>query len=247
MSVNVIDTIKPKNGGSFPVVEAVDVAVTGSQRLPAALDAKANASDVAALGTALAGKANQSDIVDLRTSIASKAAQSSLDATNVVVASKAAQSSLDALSVIVDRKADKRDYDNIFAAIDTKADKTYVDTSISGVEAEITEGDTALQNQINQIEISASAEAVVAPEVAAARVDADGVSHDTLKARCDSDAEKVAALQSDMSQLSFAVHEWEQGVYWKSLYLLHSLAVNLKLLLMGIPWWPVGWTSPLYC
>ena len=44
-----------------------------------------------------------------------------------------------------------------------------------------------------------------------------------------------------------AVHEWEQGVYWKSLYLLHSLAVNLKLLLMGIPWWPVGWTSPLYC
>lgn len=42
-----------------------------------------------------------------------------------------------------------------------------------------------LQGQIDQIEISAGAEAVVAPEVAAARVDALGTSFQTLKARID--------------------------------------------------------------
>ena len=42
MHVPVIDTIKPKNGSNFPVVEAVDVAVTSEQRLPDALDAKAD-------------------------------------------------------------------------------------------------------------------------------------------------------------------------------------------------------------
>lgn len=94
MSVKIIDTLKPKNNGSFPIVEAVDVSVSENQRLPEALESKA---DVSAVATATAN----------------------------------------------------------------------------------------LQGQINQIEISASAEAVVAPEVAAARVDAEGVEHATLKARMD--------------------------------------------------------------
>lgn len=46
MAVEVIDKIKPKNGGSFPVVEAVDVEVSEGLRLPEALDAKANTADV---------------------------------------------------------------------------------------------------------------------------------------------------------------------------------------------------------
>jgi hypothetical protein len=44
MSVNIIDTIKPKNNGSFPIVEAVDVEVSEGLRLPEALAAKANTS-----------------------------------------------------------------------------------------------------------------------------------------------------------------------------------------------------------
>lgn len=44
-----------------------------------------------------------------------------------------------------------------------------------------------LQGQINQIVISSSAEAVVAPEVAAARVDFDGTEYETLKGRLDAD------------------------------------------------------------
>lgn len=201
MSVNVIDTIKPKNGGSFPVVEAVDVAVSGTTKLPEALAAKANVSDIAnintqlagkantsdlaALSTAIAGKADNSDISELRTEIALKAAQSSLDATNVVVASKAAQSSLDALSVVVSGKADKADYTAIYDELDTKASFNDLNNAVTGVEREMEQADANLQNQIDQIEISASAESVVAPEVAAARVDAEGTSHDTLKARID--------------------------------------------------------------
>ena len=42
MPVYVIDTIKPKNDGSFPVVEAADVALNGAVRLPEAIEAKAD-------------------------------------------------------------------------------------------------------------------------------------------------------------------------------------------------------------
>ena len=44
MAVEVIDKIKPKNGGSFPIVEAVDVEVSDGLRLPEALAAKADTS-----------------------------------------------------------------------------------------------------------------------------------------------------------------------------------------------------------
>ena len=49
-----------------------------------------------------------------------------------------------------------------------------------------------LQAQIDQIEISASAEAVVAPEVAAARVSSSGVEYSTLKKRLDYNEEDVS-------------------------------------------------------
>lgn len=49
MAVEVIDKIKPKNGGSFPIVEAVDVEVSDGMRLPTALTAKADASAIDAI------------------------------------------------------------------------------------------------------------------------------------------------------------------------------------------------------
>lgn len=51
-----------------------------------------------------------------------------------------------------------------------------------------------LQGQINQIVISASAESVVAPEVAAARVGADSTSYQTLKARLDAENSKSSLI-----------------------------------------------------
>lgn len=114
MSVKIIDTLKPKNNGSFPIVEAVDVAVNSEMRLPEALEAKADASALAE--------------------------------TNATVESATAN----------------------------------------------------LQGQIDQIEISATSEAVVAPEVAAARVSEDGTSYTTLKERLDS---KDSEFQSNFDDL----------------------------------------------
>jgi endoglucanase len=128
MSVKIIDTLKPKNNGSFPIVEAVDVSVSESLRLPEALEAKANAT--------------------------------ALDATN--------------------------------AALAEKADASDVATTTA-----------ELQGEIDQIVISASAEAVVAPEVAAARVDEAGASHDTLKARIDFE---ISDVKSDIGIINSEIY-----------------------------------------
>lgn len=78
----------------------------------------------------------------------------------------------------------KADLSTVNFALNQKAEKTTVDS---------------LQGQINQIVISSSAESVVAPEVAAARVSEDGTEYSTLKERLDSKdastADKIA--QSD--------------------------------------------------
>lgn len=112
MPVNVIDTLKPKNGGSYPIVEAIDVFVEDYENLADAISHFATDVMIEAINTVLSGKANTADV-------------------NTAVAN--------------------------------------------------------LQGQINQIVISASSEAVVAPEVAAARVGANGTEYSTLKARLDAE------------------------------------------------------------
>lgn len=62
MAVDVIDRIKPKNGGSFPIVEAVDVEVSEGVRLPEALAAKAST-------VALDNKADKTTTDDLQQQI----------------------------------------------------------------------------------------------------------------------------------------------------------------------------------
>ena len=136
MPVYVIDTLKPKNGLDFPVVEAVDVAVEGYSSLADAVTHFATDTAIAAIN----------------------------------------------------------------AALDTKADKTTTDS---------------LQAQIDQIVISASAESVVAPEVAAARVGADGTSYNTLKARLDGE---IVPVQESLNAFAFVLTKanveqgaWENG------------------------------------
>ena len=127
MPVYVIDTLKPKNGLDFPVVEAIDVFVENYENLADAISHFATDAMIAAINTVLSGKANTSD----------------------------------------------------------------VNTAVLN-----------LQNQINQIEISASAESVVAPEVTAARVGADGTSYATLKARLDSESVSVNEKISELASFS---------------------------------------------
>ena len=126
MPVNIIDTLKPKNGGSFPIVEAIDVFVEGYTNLADAVSHFATDAMIQAINAVLSGKANTSD----------------------------------------------------------------VNTSVAN-----------LQGQIDQIVISASAESVVAPEVAAARVGADGTSYSTLKERLDADSTKATAEISGIGRI----------------------------------------------
>lgn len=135
MSVQVIDTLKPKNGLDFPVVEAIDVAVEGYSSLAEAVTHFATDTAISAINTALSDKANTSDV-------------------NTAVAN--------------------------------------------------------LQNQINQIEISASAESVVAPEVAGARVGADGTSYSTLKERIDTEN---ANIKGNLNALVIDGNSIERGSY----------------------------------
>jgi len=62
MSVQVIGTLKPKNGLNFPVVEAIDVAVEGYLNLADAVTHFATQSAIDAINTALGTKANTSDV-----------------------------------------------------------------------------------------------------------------------------------------------------------------------------------------
>ncbi len=62
MPVWVIDTLKPKNGLDFPVVEGVDVEVSEGLRLPEALAEKADVSALEETNAAVLTKANSDDV-----------------------------------------------------------------------------------------------------------------------------------------------------------------------------------------
>ena len=151
MPVYVIDTLKPKNGLDFAVVEAVDVAVEGYNSLADA------------------------------------------------VTHFATDTAIEALTVALESKADASDLAITNAAVEAKADKTTT---------------TDLQNQIDQIVISASSEGVVAPEVAAARVGADSTSYQTLKARLDTEFtetnDKIAATKDNLLSYCDDIYDYQQ-------------------------------------
>lgn len=106
--------------------------------------------------------------------LARKAEQSQVDEIAAQVAGKANQSDFEALSETVSGKANQSEVTQLSQKLYEKADKENVRQDVAN-----------LQGQINQIEISATAESVVAPEVAAARVSSDGTEYPTLKEHLD--------------------------------------------------------------
>ena len=158
MAVVVIDTIKPKNNGTFPVVEAADVKITDSQRLDAALNAKANQSDVSALQTAVAGKASQADLNALSTTVAGK--QNALNTAQLTACNSGITSTL------------VGQISTNTTAIAEKANASDVTTATAN-----------LQAQIDEIVTPVTQDA----EVQNARVGSDGTSYTTLKQRLDAE------------------------------------------------------------
>lgn len=191
MAVVVIDTIKPKNQGTFPIVEAADVKVTNSKRLDAALNDKANQSDLTALQTTVSGKASQADLTALSEAVSGKASQADLTALSNTVAGKqntlssaqlaAANSGITSELVTqigtnttaIAGKASATDLATTNAAVATKAEASDLTTATNN-----------LQSQIDNI-VGGSTED---SEVINARVGEDGTSYNTLKARLDAEA-----------------------------------------------------------
>lgn len=200
MAVHVIDTIKPKNNGTFPVVEAVDVKVTNSKRLDAALNDKANQSDLAALQTTVSGKASQADLTALSETVSGKASQSDLTALSNTVDTKASAADLTTLSETVSTKAAASDLATTNATVATKADASALITAAAN-----------LQTQIDNIITPVTQDA----EVQNARVGADGTSYQTLKARLDTENTKS---QQELSSLA------DYNVVGKNLYNKNEVA-----------------------
>ena len=79
MSVQVIDTLKPKNGLDFPVVEAIDVAVEGYDSLADAVTHFATDAMMDTIIATLATKASASDLAITNAAVESKADKTTTD------------------------------------------------------------------------------------------------------------------------------------------------------------------------
>lgn len=148
--IEIIDLLKPKNGGSFKLIEDIDIAVNGYSSLADCVAHMATTAMIEAINAALSGKQD-------------KLTTAQLTAVNSGITSElVAQISLNE------------------TALTGKADA-----------GDLISATANLQGQIDQIEISATAETVVAPEVAGSRVGVNGVSYQTLKERLDSEIAKT--------------------------------------------------------
>lgn len=128
MPVNIIDTLKPKNGGNFKIVEAIDVFVEGYSSLADAVSHFATDVMIEAINVVLSSKANASDLTALSAVVNTKADSSDLTALTSVVNGKAntldvntatanLQSQIDALITPVTQDAEVQN-----ARIDTEGD-----------------------------------------------------------------------------------------------------------------------------
>lgn len=78
MSIEIIDILKPKNGLSFKLVDAIDIAVSGYSSLADAVSHFATTAMIEAINTALSGKADAADLTALAAVVDTKADDSDL-------------------------------------------------------------------------------------------------------------------------------------------------------------------------
>lgn len=209
MAVVVIDTIKPKNNGTFPVVEAVDVKVTAELRLDAALSAKADASTVATLSEAVAGKASQADLTALQTVVNGKASQSDLTALSNTVADKADKSALAETNAALAGKQAALTEVQLEACNSgiTSTLVAQIDTNTTAIEgkadaSDLTTATANLQAQIDELVAPVTQDA----EVQNARVGADGTSYVSLKARLDAENTEIS---SSIDSINHTIYNYD--------------------------------------
>lgn len=173
MSIEIIDILKPKNGLSFKLIEDVDIAVQGYESLADAVSHFATQSAVQQIiNAALSGK------------------QDTLTTTQLAAVNSGITSELvtqiGTNTTAIAGKASQADLTALETEVDSKADASDLTTATAN-----------LQAQIDAIVTPATQDA----EVQNARVGADGTSHATLKARCDSDDEKHTQSEADIQSI----------------------------------------------
>ena len=178
--IEIIDLLKPKNGGSFKLIEDIDIAVDGYSSLADCVAHMATTAMIEAINAVLSGKQDKlttAQLTAVNSGITSElVAQITANAT--AIAGKADAADLTALSAIVDDKAD---------------------------ESDLTTATSSLQAQIDNIVSGSTADS----EVINARVDVDGTNYNTLKARIDADQTAnqnvAAAIKDDLAIITGVV------------------------------------------
>ena len=168
--IEIIDILKPKNGGSFKLIDAIDVAIEGYASLADCVSHMATTAMIEAINAALSGKQDKlttEQLTAVNSGITSELV-AQIGTNTTAIAGKASQSDLDALSATVATKADDSD---------------------------LTSATASLQAQIDALVTPVTQDA----EVENARVDAEGVSHATLKARIDSTETDLKGKISNIS------------------------------------------------
>ena len=157
MSIEIIDLLKPKNGLNFKLIEDIDVAVSGYTSLADAVAHLATKEGmISAINTATSGK--QDALTEPQLTAANSGITSAL------------VTQIGTNTTAIAGKADAADLTALESEVDTKATTTALNTAT-----------TNLQSQIDLIVTPVTQDA----EVQNARVDAEGVTHTTLKARID--------------------------------------------------------------
>lgn len=178
MPVVVIDTIKPKNNLTFPIVEDVDILIkASSKRLSEVVATMATQDQITALQTAINGKASQLDLTTLSNTVDDK--QNALSTAQLTAVNSGITSEL------------VTQIGTNTAAIAGKADASDVATA-----------DANLQAQIDNLVTPVTQDA----EVQNARVGADSTSYNTLKSRLDAEftthTNAENAIKADINTIS---------------------------------------------
>lgn len=108
--IEIIDLLKPKNGGSFKLLEAIDIDVEGYSSLADAVTHFATDVMIEAINVALSGKASQADLTALEAEVDTKA-----DSSDLTTATANLQAQIDNIVTPVTQDAEVQN-----ARVDTK-------------------------------------------------------------------------------------------------------------------------------
>lgn len=167
--IEIIDILKPKNGGSFKLIDAIDVAIEGYTSLADCVSHMATTAMIEAINAALSGKQD-------------KLTTEQLAACNSGITSELV-TQIGTNTTAIEGKADATDLATTNATVATKASS-----------ADLTTATANLQAQIDNIVSGSTSDA----EVINARVGLDGTSYNTLKARCDATDTNVNKLDDKL-------------------------------------------------